>query len=246
MGFGDTVRDMIPQEGEAAAPAVDYAGEAMSTAMSHLNSIKDSGTAPMHAAAMNKNAKSATASVFSGTPQGGLDDLPVGAGHAYLTHLFKRQAAPAAAKKASDKGVNIYTDQQEALRSALNIMGVYSEKNPGGMPIEITEAKKLWFGDKKVDETEEAQWRTNIEQGDTKIDPKKMRKFVNYDGSLTWEVLNDDKTVMSRFTMGEYNGTKIFAQGGYKKFAELLNKVKQNSGPDSGGSFDAINRMVGG
>ena len=97
-----------------------------------------------------------------------------------------------------------------------------------------------------MDEVAKAEFMSIAEQGDSKIDPKRIRKFVNYDGSLTWEVLNEDKTVMSRFTMGKYKGTSIFAQGGYKKFAELLKKAKGKLGKDNGGEFDSIRSMFGG
>jgi hypothetical protein len=115
------------------------------------------------------------------------------------------------------------------------------------MPIDIKEAKKIWFGkDGEIDPIAESEWRNSVELGDNKLDPKRVRKFVNHDGSLTWEILNEDKTVMSRFTMGDYAGTKIFAQGGYNKFAEVLKKARQQLGQDTGGEFDAIRSMFGG
>jgi hypothetical protein len=114
------------------------------------------------------------------------------------------------------------------------------------MPIEINDAQKIWFGDKEVSKQEQSVFRSTLETGDSKLDPKKVRKFVNHDGSLTWEVLNDDKTVMNRFTMGEYAGTKIFSQGGYKNFAEMLKEAKGKLGKDTGGEFDAIRSAYSG
>lgn len=170
--------------------------------------------------------------------------LPLGPGNAYLSHLVKfnkmNEKLEDFKKKAENKIGNIFTDQPEAAKTALSLIGVYSERNPGGLPMDFKEAKNLWFGDKEVDGTEESGFRTTVENGDPNIDPKRVRKFVNYDGSLTWEILNRDKTVQSRFTMGDYAGTKVFAQGGYKTFAELLKKFMQKKGKDVGGEFDAI------
>jgi hypothetical protein len=117
-----------------------------------------------------------------------------------------------------------------------------------GFPrLDVRTAKDIFFGDKKIDPIEEAEFRTTIETGDTKIDPKRVRKFTNYDGSLTWELLNEDKTVMNRFTMGEYAGKKIYAQGGYQKFADLLKTVQQQTSPDDDAKedFDAITQSIG-
>src|SRR3989304_503537 len=79
------------------------------------------------------------------------DDLPEGPGFNYLTHLFRRVGGPAKAeakkKEAKTKGSNIYTDHMEALKVALSAMGVFSEKNPGGMPVDLLDAKKIWFGE---------------------------------------------------------------------------------------------------
>lgn len=172
------------------------------------------------------------------------DFRPKGPGTNYLNHLVEynkvNEKLEALRKEKETEVGNIFTDQPEAAKTALSLIGVYSEKNPGGLPIDFTEARSLWFGKKEVDGMEEASFRTTVEQGDQNIDPKRVRKFVNYDGSLTWEILNQDKTVQSRFTMGDYAGTKVFAQGGYKTFAELLKKAKKKKGPDVGGEFDAI------
>jgi len=172
------------------------------------------------------------------------DFRPKGPGTDYLNHLvdynMMGEKMAAQRKENEQENGNIFTDQPEAAKTALRLIGVYSEKNPSGLPIDFMEAKSLWFGKKEVDKMEEAGFRTEVEQGDQNIDPKRVRKFVNYDGSLTWEILNQDKTVQSRFTMGDYAGTKVFAQGGYKTFAELLKKAKKKKGPDVGGEFDAI------
>ena len=170
------------------------------------------------------------------------DGLPKGPGFAYLNHIFKRgnRVKEEKKKKSGTNEFNIYSDQPEAVKTAIQAMGIYSDKNPGGMPIDIRAARKLWFGEEAVDGHKEAQWRTLIEMGDSAIDPKRIRKFANYDGSLTWEILNQDKTVMSRFTMGEYAGTQIFTQGGYSKFAEMLNKFQAEKGQDPGSEFDSV------
>jgi len=175
---------------------------------------------------------------------------PTFPGAVYLNHLFKRtkavQKAKQDQKKAKGEEINIYTEHMEALKSAISALGVYSDRNPGGMPIELKEAKQIWFGSEKVDGIAENEWRSLVEMGDNAIDPKRIRKFVNYDGSRTWEILNEDKTVMNRFTMGEANGTKVFAQGGYSKFAEALKKVKEKSGGQGDGGFDSARKQFSG
>lgn len=239
--------DLNNNSTEVAVPdSFEKARNAFSVVQDHLGNLSDVGTNKLIKEKLNQDTKSFT-NAASGDKNP--EDLPVGPGLSYMTHLFRHNnvGAKLKNKQAKDnktKG-NIYTDQMEALKTALNSMGIYSEKNPGGMPVDIKDAKNIWFGDKPVEGIQEAEWRTSIEQGDSKIDPKKVRKFVNYDGSLTWEILNDDKTVMSRFTMGEYGGQKIFAQGGYKKFAELLNQVKEKQGPAAGGEFNSIRDMFG-
>lgn len=218
-----------------------YAQQALSVVQGHLDSLKNNGMAADAAMRALENVRSVSDRMADGETG---ENLPHMEGFGYLNHLFRRTANRARKRQMKNRGRgprmpdNIYTDQMEALKVALQAMGVYSEKNPGGMPIDIKAAKQIWFGDNDIDEIAEAEWRTGIELGDRKIDPKKIRKFVNYDGSLTWEILNEDKTVMSRFTMGEFGGTKVFAQGGYGKFAELLEKVKTKAGPEGG--FDEM------
>ncbi len=172
------------------------------------------------------------------------DGNPDGPGFAYFNHLFQRMGGEDKIKDVKKEklshGSNIYTEAQEALKVAMQALGVASSYNPTGLPIDVRDAKKIWFGDEDVDPDKLKQWRSSIEMGDSKIDPKKVRKFTNYDGSQTWECLNDDKTVSSRFTLGEYAGTKIFSQGGYNKFTEMLEKVKKQVGYDEGTGFDSM------
>ena len=219
-------------------------GQGAQFADMHLASLSDNGVAPLARQMMQGAGKS---KVEQGMSDDGdsEDDLPVMPGMTYFNHLFRR-AKNKRAKK--DEGrpkddLNIYTDHLEALKTAMQAIGLYSDRNPGGMPIDPKTAKKLWFGDEKIDGIQEAEWRSGLDKGDTAIDPKKIRKFVNYDGSMTWEILNDDKTVMSRFTMGEYRGTKVFAQGGYSKFADVLKKVQ---GKDPSAGFGSALQSLGG
>ncbi len=216
--------------------------------LDHLVNLNNVGTASYVKPKIAQAGRSRM-DMFSNGVKADDNELPVGPGNTYLTHLFQHHQVGSKMKKQQEKNKpksNIYTDQQEALRTALSIVGCYSDRNQGGMPIEVNDATKIFFGDKEPTEQDQAMFRSSIETGDNKLDPKKVRKFVNHDGSLTWEVLNDDKTVMSRFTMGEYAGTKIFAQGGYKSFAELLKEAKEKIGPDSGGEFDSIRSAFSG
>lgn len=215
--------------------------------LNHLVDLNNVGTASYVKPKMAQLGRSRTDMFANGVKDE--TELPVGPGNTYLTHLFNHHQVKSKMTKQQEKNSpksNIYTDQQEALRTAMSIVGCYSDRNPGGMPIEVNDATKIWFGDKEVSAQDHAMFRSTVETGDSKVDPKKIRKFVNHDGSLTWEVLNDDKTVMNRFTMGEYAGTKIFAQGGYKSFAELLKEAKQKLGADTGGEFDAIRSAFSG
>lgn len=218
--------------------------------LQHLGGLQNVGTASLVRPRILKSTiKSVVGEYANPTQTDPADELPLGPGKTYLSHLFKRHGLDEKIKNQQKKkmkaGGNIFTDQQEALRLALKVIGCYSDRNPGGMPIEVHEAKKFWFGDQEADEMDEAEFMSSIE-GDNKIDPKRIRKFVNYDGSLTYEVLNQDKTVQSRFTLGKYKGTTIFSQGGYKKFAEVFKKARAKLGNDEGGEFDAIRSAFGG
>jgi hypothetical protein len=231
--------------------ARNYGQEALGVLNESLGFMKGHGVNKLHSPKMVESQRSFSDVFVNGKKIDDDDDLPTGPGNAYVTHLFKRQQVgeklKAKAKEAVTGGANVFTEQMEALKLAVKTMGIASERNPGGMPIDIKEAKKIWFGkDGEIDPIAESEWRNSVELGDNKLDPKRVRKFVNHDGSLTWEILNEDKTVMSRFTMGDYAGTKIFAQGGYNKFAEVLKKARQQLGQDTGGEFDAIRSMFGG
>lgn len=241
---GSTIQGMGPDQHVPGAAPMNYFDQANTYVRDHLVGICGTGTASLIIPRLADHNKSQMSKLVGSDPNESSDDgLPVGPGKAYLTHLFRthkvKDKLNELQKKATGNGSNIFTDQGEALRGAIAAIGLYSERNPGGMPLDVKEAKKFWFGDKDIDQIEESEFHAKL-QGDTKIDPKRVRKFVNHDGSLTWELLNQDKTVMSRFTMGDYAGTKVFAQGGYNKFAELLKEVKAKKGPDSGGEFDAI------
>ncbi len=212
--------------------------------LEHLTGLQNVGAASLMKPRLMKQAgKSVIGEYANPTEVDPSDELPLGPGQTYLSHLFQKHKLPEKIRDQQKKKVkengNIFTDQQEALRLALKIVGCYSERNPGGMPIEPQEAKQFWFQGNEADELDEADFMSTIE-GDNKIDPKRVRKFTNYDGSLTYEVLNEDKTVMNRFTMGKFKGTTIFSQGGYKKFAELFKKARAKLGKDDGGEFDAI------
>jgi hypothetical protein len=219
---------------------------AMQVLSAHLADIKGVGSISQYAGAAQDALRTVSDRITNG-PSG---ELPTFPGMVYVNHLFKHSHAAQKMKKQKDKSadddINIYTDHAEALKTALQAIGVYSDRNPGGMPIDIKAARKLWFGGEKVDGIKEAEWRSLIETGDNNIDPKNIRKFVNYDGSMTWEILNHDKTVMSRFTMGEYGGTKVFTQGGYSKFADVLKAVKEKVGPGLADSFNKMQGMMGG
>ena len=230
-------------------PSINFADQnyGLGIAMQALDKARSYGAQRLTSQRMQEDMRTYTDKYANGTPA---DELPLGPGYTYMSHLFNRHKVAdrieSYKKNGASDGAKIFTEQMEAVKAALATMGIYSDKNPGGLPIDIKEAKKIWFGNEEIDEIKEAEWRQTIEIGDSKIDPKRIRKFVNYDGSLTWEILNQDKTVMSRFTLGDYNGTKIFAQGGYKNFAELLKKARGKIGPNLKGQFDAIRGMFGG
>lgn len=215
-----------------------------------LSFLKNIGTNGLRGGQVQERMRSHTDVFINGKKIDPDDELPMGEGFAYGSHLFRRmngsQKIKDKNKEILTKGANIFTEHMEALKTTMQQLGVYSEMNPGGMPIDIKEAKRIWFGDSEPDIVQESEWKQTIEMGDRKLDPKKVRKFNNADGSITWEVLNDDKTVQHRFTMGDYAGTKLFAQGGYKVFARLLKKAQQKLGSDVAGQFDSIRTMFGG
>ncbi len=233
--------------GQADEQLLGYKNRASLAIADNLTKISGDGSIQQYREQMEESMRSASDRVANGPGKLGPPTFP---GSVYLNHLFKRTKAEQKAKKDLKKSkgeeINIYTEHMEALKSAISSMGVYSDRNPGGMPIDIKEAKKIWFGGEQIDGIQENEWRSLVEMGDNSIDPKKIRKFVNYDGSRTWEVLNDDKTVSSRFTMGEHSGVKVFAQGGYAKFAEILKKVKEKAQGGGDGGFDAARSSFGG
>lgn len=237
---GDSITFQTTFNGpDPSAMARATAGRAMMFAM---NEARNFGTAPMRENERMKNEKSMMERWSEDGPED--DSLPFGPGYAMMTHLFNRsgikEKAKGKKKQMLTKGTNIFTDAMESVKTAMQMVGLYSETNVGGLPFDLQDAMKAYFGDKQVDDIMKSQFIHDIQDGVTKIDPKKVRKFVNKDGSLTWEILNDDKTVMNRFTYGKYNGTNIFAQGGYNAFAEMLKKAMKELGPDVAGEFDAM------
>lgn len=241
----DSMRDSAVQGYQA--EQMDYGKQAFDMVAGHLTQTSQIGMAGVAVNQAKASAKGSSVMQKMTGEQGEDDGLPKGPGFNYMNHLWNRGKAGAVMKSRENHektrdDTNIYTDQMEALKTALAVAGVYSDKNPGGLPIDLAAAKKVWFGDEQVGGIDEAEWRSKVEMGDSTIDPKRIRKFANYDGSMTWEVLNHDKTVMSRFTMGQYGGVNIFAQGGYSKFADLLDKVKSKVGPTNVGSFEGARK----
>lgn len=240
-GIGEQDHPFDSSRDLPAALSTSYGQQAQEFSSQHLQELAATGTNGLYRAIQgDKESETFMQSIKSSDPT---IKVPLGPGFNYFSHLFNRSNIQEQKKATADKEPNIVTDQPEAVKLALRTMGVFSERNPTGLPIDIRDAKKLFFGTEDVDPIDEAEWRTSLERGSDDFDPKKVRKFVNYDGSLTWEILNDDKTVMSRFTMGEYSGTKIFSQGGHTKFADLLKQVRSKIGPDHGADFDAIRGM---
>lgn len=159
------------------------------------------------------------------------------------------QEAVAQADAASTKGA-VVTTTPEALRAALQIIGVASERNPTGLSVPLSTARQVIVGKNQDDiaATDEAEFRAAMEQGDERIDKKKIRQFVNYDGSITYEILNDDKSIMSRFTLGDYKGQKVFVQGGYSAYAETLRRLapKLSRAAAKQSEFDDIRKRATG
>lgn len=141
---------------------------------------------------------------------------------------------------------SIITNQPEALRQALNYLGVASGRNPNGLTIDISTARQVIFGKGDIDEVEEAEFRARMEAGDIQIDKKKIRQFVNYDGSVTYEILNNDKSILSRFTIGEFKGQKLFVQGGYSVYAQSMRAVieKMSSIQVRDSEFDKVRERL--
>lgn len=143
---------------------------------------------------------------------------------------------------------NVYTRQPEALKVAIQTLGIAGPNNPNGIAVDMDTAKEIWFGSKdaKVSAADEAAFRAIAQSGDQKIDRKRIKQYVNYDGSTTWEILNNDKSIMSRFTLGSSEGKKVFAQGGYNEYAAELGTILTKMGQDSkiAGQFEATRKKV--
>lgn len=116
----------------------------------------------------------------------------------------------------------IHSSHPEALKKAMTLLGLQSESNKHGIPISIDNARKMFHGDNKLSDVEESEFRAMMLNGDNAFDRKKMRLMTNYDGSTTYELLNGDKTVMSKFTFGSFQDGKVFSQGGYDEYAQQL------------------------
>ncbi len=219
---------------------------------SALRSLADNGVKGMQERAQSTAAQSMMSRYMDGPQVKPDEDLPIGPGFAYLNHLFNNAGGGKKIKeRMKDKmlnGLGIMTNAMDGVRTALKLIGAAGDDNIDGLPIDTKDIMKIFHGDKAddMDDIQRNEFLKEISDGTKKIDRKKIRKFVNMDGSLTWEILNDDKkTIMSRFTFGEYNGTKLFAQGGYKQFGELLREARQKLGPDARGEFDSIRQYRG-
>lgn len=177
---------------------------------------------------------------------------PQGPGTRVLTNLILNRKFGAKKGMTGDQApqqqeAQLSTSSQGALKLALSVLGVSSDKNKLGMNLPIGMARSVWFGPgAKVTNTDEAQFRAIMDGGDKSVDEKRVRQFVNFDGSTTWEVLNPDKTVMSRFTLGEFNGKKVFVQGGYSSYADQLKKIVSQGGSamKANTSFDKMQEAL--
>jgi hypothetical protein len=214
-----------------------------------LQGLRDTGVPGMQEAAKKAASQSMMSKFMDGPMIKPEDDIPVGPGFAMLNHLFRNAGGgDKIRKKAKDQmlgGLGIMTNAMDGVRTALKMIGVQDDNNLDGLPVDMKDVFKIFHGEKadEMDDIQKNDFMRDITDGSKKIDKKKIRKFVNQDGSLTWEILNDDmKTIMSRFTFGEYNGTKLFAQGGYKNFGQLLREAREKLGPDYRGEFDSIRK----
>lgn len=174
-------------------------------------------------------------------------------GTTMMRYLFARSQLPKLSNVNKPAGVvnqkmPIYTQSPEALKAALNLLGVRSERNPLGIDVSLDDAKTALFGEKSqdMDDIDKTQFKNDMETGDDDLDKKNVRQFVNSDGSTTYEVVNPDKSVMARFTIGEYKGKKVFVPGGYTDYAEQLRKMfsamsTTNTAQDD---FEKLRRML--
>jgi hypothetical protein len=162
-----------------------------------------------------------------------------GKGVGMLTYLMHNKAAGNPTKSdfpdpdQPPKESFIDSSHPEALKKAMAVLGLRSDQNHDGLDIDIDTAKKLYFGKEKLSEIEEAEFRALMLHGDEKFDKKRMRQFVNHDGSTTYELINPDKSVMTRFTFGQFKERKVFAQGGYDSYSKELRKLLDNADQDT-------------
>lgn len=119
----------------------------------------------------------------------------------------------------------IHSSHPEAFKKCLSFLGVRSDNNRDGIPIGIDAARKIFFGENQLSEIEESEWRATMLNGDKSFDRKKMRQMINFDGSTTYEILNNDKSVMAKFTFGTFKDSKVFSEGGYDSYANELRNI---------------------
>lgn len=122
-----------------------------------------------------------------------------------------------------------HSSHPEALKTAIRTLGIKSEVNPHGLDIDFDTAKEIYHGGEELSDIEITEFRSMILKGDESFDQKRMRMFSNQDGSTTYEMLNPDKSVMSRFTFGNFRDRKVFAQGGYSAYAKEIRKMTEQS-----------------
>lgn len=139
----------------------------------------------------------------------------------------------------------LHTSMPGAMKKALQLLGIRSEQNHEGLPVDFDVARELFFSGEEVDETREAEFRSTIETGDPLLDRKRVKQFVNHDGSTTYEVLNTDKkTIASKFTLGTFEGKMVFAQGGYDAYAKELRKLSSSTQTGPMTEFEGIRQMM--
>lgn len=145
-----------------------------------------------------------------------------------LGHMEKTAADRLGPKVANPTLQDVFTRHKDALKLAIQTLGVAGPNNPMGLDVDMGTAREVWFGSKdaKVSSQDEAAFNAIAQRGDQKLDKKLLQQYVNYDGSTTYEVLNPDKSVKSRFTFGSNEGKKIFVQGGYNEYASELGNFK--------------------
>lgn len=168
-----------------------------------------------------------------------------------MSYLYARSQLPELRAKTPSivqSQTPIYTQSPEALKAALNLLGVRSERNPLGIDVSLDDAKIALFGDKAKDlgDIDKTEFKYSMETGDSQLDRKNVRQFVNSDGSTTYEVINPDKSIMAKFTVGEYKGKKVFVPGGYTDYAAELRKMFASAGSATAinDEFEKLRRML--